>query len=93
MHKVLPLCTPEPALRSARIRDVRALAESPAEERRLIIDFAIPGIPAQHYRAQRSVAESFAEEAIRQGLACVTVDDLVTEELKPLPYQRLFTTG
>ncbi|BCK53970.1 MULTISPECIES: hypothetical protein [Nocardia] len=59
-------------------------------ERRLVVDFDIPGVPVQHYRAERCAAEAFAAEATRQGLARVTVDDLATDEMKQLPYQRLF---
>ncbi|WP_280206485.1 hypothetical protein, partial [Nocardia cyriacigeorgica] len=35
-------------------------------------------------------AEACAAEETRQGLARVTVDDLATDEMKQLPYQRLF---
>ncbi|WP_195053169.1 hypothetical protein [Nocardia cyriacigeorgica] len=56
----------------------------------MIVDFGVAGVPIQHYRAVECVAEAFAENALRQGLARVTVDDLVTDDLQQLPYQRLF---
>jgi hypothetical protein len=59
-------------------------------ERRIVVDFGHPGVPILNYRAQECAAEKFAANATRQGLARVTVDDLVTTDLKPLPYQRLF---
>ena len=59
-------------------------------ERRVSVDFGVAGVPIQHYRAAGCVAEAFAENAVRQGLARVTVDDLVTDGLQQLPYQRLF---
>ncbi|WP_067859864.1 hypothetical protein [Nocardia shimofusensis] len=59
-------------------------------ERRVIVDFGVAGVPIQHYRAPGCAAEAFAENALRQGLARVTVDDLVTDDLQQLPYQRLF---
>lgn len=59
-------------------------------ECRLVVDFDIPGVPIQHYRAERCAAEAFAAEATRQGLARVTVDNLATDNLRELPYQRLY---
>ncbi|MGV9680761.1 hypothetical protein ACWDSJ_36290 [Nocardia sp. NPDC003482] len=56
----------------------------------LIVDFGFPGLPAQHYRADERAARTFASEATRHQLARVTVDNLVTPDMKPLPYQRLF---
>lgn len=59
-------------------------------ERHLIVDFGLPGVLPQHYRAQDGAAQAYALEATLQRWARVTVDDQVTDELKPLPYQRLF---
>ncbi|WP_067885380.1 hypothetical protein [Nocardia vaccinii] len=59
-------------------------------ERHIVVDFGLPGVPPQHYRAEESAAQAFASEATRQRLAAVAVDDRVTEDLKQLPYQRLF---
>ena len=46
--------------------------------------------PALHYRAEECVAYAFAAAAHRQGLARVTIDQLVTPELSPLPCARLW---
>lgn len=59
-------------------------------ECRLVVDFDMPGVPIQHYRAERSAAEAFAQDAKRLGRPRVTVDDRVTAEMKPLPCQQLF---
>lgn len=60
-------------------------------DRHVAVEFGVDGLSAQHYRAEESVAAVFAEAAKRQGLASrITIDDLVTDALNELPYQRLF---
>ncbi|MFE7722711.1 hypothetical protein ACFU44_27150 [Nocardia rhizosphaerihabitans] len=59
-------------------------------QRHLVVDFETPGVPIQHYWAEQSAAEAFAAEATRLGLARVKIDDMVTDALPPLPYQRLY---
>ncbi|WP_280308291.1 hypothetical protein [Nocardia abscessus] len=55
------------------------------------MEFAVTGVPILHYRAEEGAAEAFASAVRRQRLArSVTVDDEVTQEMNPLPYQRLF---
>ncbi|WP_159080803.1 hypothetical protein [Nocardia suismassiliense] len=60
-------------------------------ERHISVEFGIEGLPIQHYRAEESAAEAFADGVRRQGLASrIEIDDRVTPALKELPYQRLF---
>ncbi|WP_194837570.1 hypothetical protein [Nocardia sp. XZ_19_369] len=62
-------------------------------ERHIAVEFGVQGLPVQHYRAEESAAEAFADAVRRQGLALrVEIDDRVTDTLKELPYQRLFRT-
>ncbi|WP_433759560.1 hypothetical protein [Nocardia sp. CA-135398] len=59
-------------------------------ERHIAVEFG-HGLPIQHYRADELAAKTFADAVQRQGLAkWITIDDLVTDALKELPYQRLF---
>jgi hypothetical protein len=64
-------------------------------ERHLVVDFGLPGMPVQHYRAEECAARTFTADALRLRLALVTVDEneMATADLsnlKELPYQRLF---
>jgi hypothetical protein len=63
-------------------------------ERHLVVDFGVPGVPVQHYRAEECAARAFAADALRQRLALVTIDDEMAtadlNDLRELPYQRLF---
>jgi hypothetical protein len=63
-------------------------------ERHLLVDFGVPGMPVQHYRAEEYAARAFAADALRQRLALVTIDDQMAtpdlNNLRALPYQRLF---
>lgn len=57
----------------------------------ITINFDIAGLPAQHYRAEKSAAEAFAAEMQRdRPLHPVDIDDVVTTEMSPLPCQRLY---
>ncbi|MDE1675273.1 hypothetical protein [Nocardia gipuzkoensis] len=59
-------------------------------ERHLAVEFTTAG-PVLHYRAEQGVAEEFALSARRQCLVHrVTLDDNISADMKPLPYQRLF---
>lgn len=66
-------------------------ARSRPTKRHVAVEFSIEGLPIQHYQADADVAEVFAGEAWRKHLvAQVTIDDLVTPEMKLLPCHRLF---
>lgn len=57
----------------------------------LAIDFGIAGLQIQHYRAEQSVAAIFATELLEHHLASwVRIDTQLTDDMKPLPYQRLY---
>ncbi|WP_280491977.1 hypothetical protein [Nocardia asiatica] len=57
----------------------------------MAVEFALEGVPILHYRAEKIAAEAFAAAMQRQCLArSITVDDFVTRDMNPLPYQRLF---
>ncbi|WP_330231460.1 hypothetical protein OHA40_02605 [Nocardia sp. NBC_00508] len=66
-------------------------ARSRPTKRHVAVEFGIEGLPIQHYQADADVAEVFAAEARRKHLvAQVTIDDLVTPEMRLLPCHRLF---
>ncbi|MFI9507318.1 hypothetical protein [Nocardia sp. NPDC052566] len=57
----------------------------------MAVEFGVHGMPLQHYRADSTVAQIFATEAVQLGLAVkVTIDDLLDLATKTLPCQRLF---
>lgn len=57
----------------------------------MAVDFDVEGLPILHYRAEECVAKEFAANMRRQGLAsAITVDDLLTADMRQLPCQRLY---
>lgn len=61
-----------------------------AMELHLAVEF--PNGPVLDFRAEKSIAERFAAEMERHGSAVVTVDSAVSNTMRHLPYQRLFTS-
>lgn len=59
-------------------------------ELHLAVEF--PNCPVLDFRAEKSIAEVFAAEMERHGLAVVTVDAAVSASMRLLPCQRLFTS-
>ncbi|MET8871540.1 hypothetical protein [Nocardia sp. NPDC004604] len=60
-------------------------------ERHAAVDFDVEGLPILHYRAEECVAKEFAADMRRQVLAsAITVDDLLTADMRPLLCQQLY---
>ncbi|MGW0251149.1 hypothetical protein ACWDYH_31420 [Nocardia goodfellowii] len=57
----------------------------------LAINLGGDGFPVLHYRAERTTAQIFLTEFVRYHPAdSIVIDDQVSPDMKPLPYQRLY---